>query len=76
MSRRPECRPINPHLPLTTSSDSDDATSGSRNGSPASHEKPSEEQELAKLAELFPTVTPEQLKFVYFCLSRTSLTLQ
>ena len=53
---------------VTISSDSDNATSGSRNGSPASqniHEKPSEEQELAKLVELFPTMTPEQLKFVY-----------
>ena len=27
------------------------------------HEKPNEDQELAKLAEVFPTITPEQVKY-------------
>ena len=49
--------------PVTISSDSDDATSGHHNAFKSV--QASEEQELAKLAEIFPTMTPEQLKFVY-----------
>ena len=49
-------------IAVTISSDSDDANSPALQ---IIHEKPNEDQELAKLAEVFPTITPEQVKFAY-----------
>ena len=52
------------------SSDNEDVTSNHASGSPGlriTYKKPDEGQELAQLAELFPAISADRLKYVYAC---------